>query len=115
MITKEEFEILAHTSRTGRYVSDHRGALVTLTDAGFLRDYGPQRLADGDHYYETTPSGRAALAEWKAAQPKPPAVQKRTQQRRERYRRFRSCADATGCSFRDFLTLETFKYARAGL
>lgn len=42
-----------------------------MAEDGLLYDHGSQALAGGAHYLVTTPKGRAALSEWKAAQPMP--------------------------------------------
>jgi|GEM_PF-2797792 len=78
-ITQEEVDILKHALSTGRYLaSDRRG--LALAQRGFLRDYGPQRLANGDHYFTITMAGRVALQEHQAAMPKPKPLT-RSQQR----------------------------------
>lgn len=77
-LTKEEAEIMLHTSITGRYVSNDPLA-IDLGKRGLLCDYGPQALAGGDHYLMLTPAGRAALSEWKSEQPKPPRSKRRRQ------------------------------------
>lgn len=59
-LTQNEADILAHTSRTGRYVSDEADAM-SLAARGFLRDHGAQPLAGGMHFYTPTPAGRTAL------------------------------------------------------
>lgn len=112
MITNPQADILAHTNNAGRYVSDLDDTLQSLISCGFLKDCGPQKLAGGMHYMEITMSGLFALYEWRDTQPKPKELPKRKQRARERYRRFLSCADATGCSFRAFLTDPVFAYAR---
>jgi hypothetical protein len=76
MIISPEAEILLHTSRTGRYVSDEALA-IDLGRRGLLFDHGAQALAGGAHYLVTTPEGRKALSEWKAAQPPPPKSKRR--------------------------------------
>lgn len=71
MITNREADVLLHASSNGRYVTDEAD-VIAMGSAGLLHDCGPQRLAGGMHYLVTTPAGRTALTEWKAAQPKPP-------------------------------------------
>ncbi len=96
MITNEEQAILRHTSDTGRYLTGGscRDFVVcqALAAEGLLHDHGPQRLADGDHYYTTTMRGREALNEWQRAQPKPVAKKDRTSRAFAAWRRYR---DAT--------------------
>lgn len=60
-LTGNQVDILRHTSRTGRYVSDEEPDLADLAARGLLRDHGAQPLAGGMHYYTPTPAGRAAL------------------------------------------------------
>lgn len=70
MITNHEADILAHASSKGRYVTADADVL-DMAASGLLNDYGPQPLADGDHYLTLSEKGRSALAEWRAAQTKP--------------------------------------------
>lgn len=70
MITVKEYEILDHASSNGRYVTGDPFVLE-MAARGLLKDYGPQALADGAHYFETTSRGRAALNEYRATLPKP--------------------------------------------
>ena len=65
--TNREADILYHTSRNSRYVSDPDRELDNLVALGFLEDYGPQSLAGGAHYYVTTEKGREVLSGWRAA------------------------------------------------
>lgn len=69
-------DVLLHASSNGRYVTDDP-FVAEMATQGLLRDHGPQVLAGGDHYYTTTPKGRQAINEWKAAQPKPKARRRR--------------------------------------
>ena len=71
MITSFEADVLSHTLRTGRYVTDET-KVIQMGDAGLLQDFGPQALADGMHYFTVTKAGRDSLAEWKDSLPKPP-------------------------------------------
>lgn len=73
-MNKEQIEILLHTSRSSRFVSDPTTDLIELSDAGLLYDHGPQAIAGGMHCYVTTMKGRKALNSWHATQqkPKPP-------------------------------------------
>lgn len=107
MITNEQQAILRHTSNTGRYLTGgtSRDFVVCqeLAAAGLLRDHGPQRLADGDHYYTTTAKGREALNEWQATQPKPKPLTRS----QKRYRHFLSL-DFMG-SFREYLACKYCK------
>ena len=100
MITDREASVLAHTSDTGRYVTDE-GSVIDLAGRGLLFDYGPQRLADGMHYFVMTSAGRQALREWREAQPKPKV------QRRRRSRAFedwKNYSEAFGeITFKEFL------------
>lgn len=85
MNSKERIEIMLHTSNNGRYVSDHNHDMAYLVETGLLKDYGPQSLAAGAHYYVTTPKGRQAISDWSASQPKPPPISKRKQRAKERF------------------------------
>lgn len=78
-ISNFEADVLLHTSSNGRYVTDER-RVIEMADRGLLFDHGPQPLAGGMHYLVTTPKGRAALNDWKAAQPKPKPVKRRSVQ-----------------------------------
>lgn len=60
-LSSNQADILSHTSRTGRYVSDEEPDLTALVQRGLLHDHGAQSLAGGMHYYTSTPEGRAAL------------------------------------------------------
>lgn len=71
MISDFEALVLVHTAETGRYVTSEVRVL-TLAARGLLCDHGAQQLAAGDHYLTLTRAGRQALAEWRAAQPRPP-------------------------------------------
>jgi hypothetical protein len=51
-ITKE-IDVLLHTQRTGRYVTDEQ-FVIEMAAKGLLKDYGPQRLAGGMHYLTIT-------------------------------------------------------------
>ncbi len=75
--------MLAHTSRTGRYVTDEK-LVIELAAHGFLKDHGPQRLADGMHYFTMREAGRTALAEHRATLPKPKPLT-RSQRRYQEY------------------------------
>jgi hypothetical protein len=100
-LTTFEADVLAHASSNGRYVTGDRSVLV-LADRGFLRDYGPQALAAGDHYLTMTPKGREALSTWRAAQPKPPKPKRRRQS--PAFEAWRNYREACGhSSFSEFL------------
>lgn len=71
-ITAEQASVLRHTNENGRYVTADP-AVLAMTEAGLLFDYGKQALAAGDHYLGLTRDGRAALAAWTRLQPKPKA------------------------------------------
>ncbi len=62
MITRHELDVLEHTSRTGRYVTDE-ASVLDMAKRGLLLDYGEQRLADGMHYFTLSQKGRALLNE----------------------------------------------------
>lgn len=70
-ISSHTADILAHTARTGRYVTDEPH-VIALAKAGLLHDHGAQRLAGGMHYFTMTGAGRDALTSWAASQPMPP-------------------------------------------
>lgn len=57
----EPMEILKHTYRTGRYVTDPDADINLLTTFGYLQDHGAQSLAGGMHYYTITTLGKNAL------------------------------------------------------
>ncbi len=101
-MTKEQYEVMNHTSSTGRYLtgdgSRDYAVCIELAALGWLRDHGPQTLTNGDHYYTTTPSGRQALNEHRAALPQPKPLTKS----QRRYRRYLSVGDCFR-SFRHFL------------
>ncbi len=99
-LTSQEADVLLHTSRTGRYVTGE-AEVIAMAARGLLRDYGPQALAGGDHYFEMTPKGREALKEWKAAQPAPPKPKR--SKRSPAFAAWRAMSEHTSISFRDFL------------
>ena len=70
MISAQGADVLAHAESNGRYVTGER-CVIAMAEAGLLLDHGAQQLAGGDHYLTPTANGRDALAEWRAAQPKP--------------------------------------------
>jgi hypothetical protein len=80
LISARVADVLAHTSRTGRYVTDE-AAVITMASEGLLHNHGPQRLAGGMHYLTITSKGRDVLSAWRAAQPKPAPVKKRRRSR----------------------------------
>ena len=90
-------DILSHTSRTGRYVSDEPLALE-MAQAGLLHDHGPQALAGGMHYLTMTALGRSTLVAHKATLPKPKPL---TRSQR-RYREYLSISESYR-GFGDFL------------
>lgn len=98
MITKFEYEVLAHCSDNGRYVTDEP-TVIAMGERGLLRDHGPQALAGGAHYLVTTPSGRAALSEYRTAMPK--LKPKRRSEQFESWRTYRDVVKRI--SFSDFL------------
>jgi hypothetical protein len=70
-LSSNDEDILSHTSRTGRYVTDEANA-ADLARRGLLYDHGAQKLAGGMHYYTMSPDGRAALnAHRQSARPIP--------------------------------------------
>ena len=95
MITPQESEVLAHTSRTGRYVTDE-AHIIDMGVRGLLFDHGAQEIAGGMHDFVMTPAGREALNEYRAAQPRPAEKHgpwKPLTRSQERYRRYRRCAE----------------------
>ena len=100
MITPFEADVLAHTIRTGRYVTDETKVIQMGVD-GLLQDFGPQALADGMHYFTVTHKGHDALAEWQSNQPKPakPKPMSRSKRRYQAYLRVADCFE----SFHDYL------------
>lgn len=99
MISNAVADILSHTSNTGRYVGEGH-ALMEIARAGLLHDHGPQQLAGGAHYLTMTVKGREALAQWRAAQPKPRKVRRRSEQF-EGWRAY--CESFKRISFPEFL------------
>lgn len=102
LISKQEADVLAHTSNTGRYVTGE-AHVIALAKRGLLQDHGAQRLAGGDHYFTLTGKGRSALARWREDQPKEPEVKLTRSQLR--YRRYLEGRDVFG-SFKRFLKHE---------
>lgn len=88
----KEIDVLMHTSRTGRYVTDETD-VIAMGNAGLLKDYGPQKLADGMHYFTLTEAGRQKLADWRATQPKPKPPT-RSQGRYQEYLRNDCCFES---------------------
>lgn len=100
-ITEWEAEILAHTSRNGRFVTGEQ-RVIDLAGRGLLFDHGPQRLTAGAHYLVTTMKGRAALSAWRSAQPKPKPAKRR--RRSKSFQAWRDYLEANGrMGFREFL------------
>ena len=102
-ITSKEYEVLAHTSRTGRFVTDEVH-VISMAERGLLFDHGAQELAGGMHYFVMTKAGRDALNEYRAAIPKPPEPYgpwKPLTRSQERYRRYKGVAECFN-SFLDF-------------
>lgn len=106
MLTNEEADVLAHTSRTGRYVTGEE-SVIDMGRRGLLYDHGPQRLVNGDHYFVMTSKGAEALREWREAQPKEAAPKPLTRSQR----RYRDCCRVSECfdSFRQWLAWNTNK------
>ena len=91
LVSDFEALVLVHTSNTGRYVTDE-AKVIEMAQRGLLRDYGPQKLADGMHYLTMTGAGRDALIAWRARQPKPPKVKGPSRE----FRAWRAYVDACG-------------------
>lgn len=101
LITPWEYSVLSHTSVNGRYVTDEQRVL-DLATAGYLNDYGPQRLADGMHYLTLTGRGRTALNDYKASLPPPPKPTRRP--RKPEFDSWRSyCEACDSIPFSEFL------------
>jgi hypothetical protein len=66
-LTGEPLEILKHTNRTGRYVTDPDADIHLLVTFGYLQDHGAQSIAGGMHYYTITTLGKNALRKALAA------------------------------------------------
>lgn len=92
ILTKQEADILLHTSSNGRYVSGEALA-IDLGRRGLLYDHGPQQLAGGAHYLVMTGKGRTELNAWKAAQPPPP--KRKARRMSEQFRAWRAYLEAT--------------------
>lgn len=102
-LTTFEAEVLAHTSNTGRYVTDD-ARVIEMADRGLLKDYGPQNLAGGMHYFTMTSAGRKALSDWRATQPvKAPVKVTRSRQRYLDYIEVADCFDGF-LSYLNYLT-----------
>ena len=100
-LTTEQAAILHHTihrAAGGRYCGGGP-EMDALVGAGLMELLGKPSWAI-DSYYTITKAGRDALAEWQAAQPKPPAPKKLTRSQK-RYREFLH-ADS-GHTFREWL------------
>lgn len=93
MITNRQADVLLHASSNGRYVTDEEDVIQMGRD-GLLFDHGPQRVAGGAHYLVTTVAGRAALNEWKAAQPKPKIVKRRESLAFKAWRDYKAYGDS---------------------
>lgn len=103
-LTPKQFDILQHTSNTGRYVGLD-GDLTFLSNEGLLLDYGPQVLAGGDHYYTLTAKGRYAINCYAANLPKPEKASKRRRKSRQ-FQAWQDYCSANGRhSFPEFLKL----------
>lgn len=75
-------DILLHTRRTGRYVTDEPH-VIQMARNGLLFDHGPQRLADGMHYLTMGSKGREMLIAHDEAQPKPKPLTRSQRRYRE--------------------------------
>jgi len=87
-ITDWEADVLAHTSRNGRYMTDSP-RVIALAARGLLRDYGAQRLAGGMHYLTLTDKGSEALREWRSRQPVVKVKPRRQSREFEAWREYR--------------------------
>lgn len=85
--TPFEYDVLAHASSNGRYVTGDR-RVIELAERGWLRDYGPQALAAGAHYLTVTPKGREIINTYRATLPKPTMKRRRTTEVFAEWRRF---------------------------
>jgi hypothetical protein len=65
-----DIEILEHTERNGRFVTNEQ-RVIDLAATGILDDCGPQAIAGGAHCLLLNRKGRQRLAEWRASLPKP--------------------------------------------
>lgn len=99
-ISTKEADVLAHASSNGRYVTNDPFVL-SMAERGLLRDFGPQVLAGGAHYLETTPAGRAALGAWRAAQPRPKVKRRRRSEQFDSWMTY--CEVWKKVSFSEFL------------
>lgn len=89
--------------RRNRFITDANGPDGQICQAlwarGLMKDYGPQSLAGGMHFYAVTDSGRAVVL---ANRPVP----KKLTRSQARWREYRSCADCFE-SFWHFLKYKT--------
>lgn len=100
-LTDWEADVLRHTSDTGRYVTDEK-KVIELGERGLLNDYGPQRLADGMHYFTLALKGQEALQAWRDAKPQPPKISRKKAAARSRYQEYLRVGDIYG-SFHQWL------------
>lgn len=102
-ITNQEADILIHASNNnGRYVTEEPVAL-DLAERGLFENRGRWALAGGAFALMLTAAGRAAINEWRAAQPKPKAKKRRTSPAFESWRHY--CEANGRFGFGDFLKL----------
>lgn len=70
MVTQEQAEVLAHSVRNSRFVTDDPDVLM-MAESGLLHDHGAISWTGGMHCLTITRKGRESLAEWRESQPKP--------------------------------------------
>lgn len=101
MITTAEADILAHTSNTGRFVTSEP-LVFAMAARGLLHDHGGTGFwPKGTRGFTSSSAGRAALSEWRAAQPKPAKSKRRTS---PAFASWRQYCDANGrYGFAEFL------------
>jgi len=78
MITNQQADILDHTSNraAGGFYCGDSPVMQQLIALGLMQSAGRKSFVP-DEYFSMTASGRAALREWRAAQPKPAIPQRR--------------------------------------
>lgn len=99
-MTSEQIEILLHTVKNGRYVSDERGDLDALVAAGLLKEtQRPWFIPENDRVFVATQAGRDAAWESPRKRPAPPKLT--VGQRR--YRAWLRVSDVWDVTFGEFL------------
>jgi hypothetical protein len=103
MITKTQADILDHTSNraAGGFYCGNSESMQSLVALGFMASAGHKAFVE-EEYFVLTAAGRAALSQWRSAQPKPKIIKRR---RSPAFQQWRAYLDATyhRVSFPEFL------------